>query len=443
MFKWLFLLIAYLPFQIALNPGAGFDLASLRVFILLLFIVWLVDVIARNVLLKQNIPWQSRVKSFPAGLLRFARNDIRSIGLLFFLILAGFSLIGAENLSWGLRKIIFFLSILPLYFLVTGLVDNWSRVKKVVLISIKASGLMALIGLLQFFGQFIFGLERVYAFWAVHITPVFSGFNLAALILAYPSWLVNVKGETILRAFSLFSDPHMFSFYLGLILPWLIVLLPQTRSFKQMKTGSLLAIYGFLLAALLLTFSRGAYLALIVTFLVLAGLLWQYLAAKKTALLLCLSLLIFIIPGTPIADRFYSSFDFGEGSNMGRLEMWQEAGQTGLGHIWQGVGLGNYSLMVDSVLGYRNPITAHNLYLDIFSEMGVFALIVWLVLILGTIGQLFWKVKNTRQEQRYLYLGLIGSLLYFSVHSFFETAIYSPIILALLMITLGLATFRP
>lgn len=424
MFKWLLLLIAYLPFQIALNPGAGFDLASLRVFIILLFLVWL----ARSI---KTRPW------LRSGF------TLQAMGLFGFLILAGFSLIGAENVSWGLRKIVFFLSILPLYFLVTALIDNWSRVKKVVLVLIKAGSLMALVGLLQFLGQFIFGLERVYLFWAVHITPVFSGFNLAALILAYPSWLVNVKGETIMRAFSLFSDPHMFSFYLGLILPWLIILLPKASPFKRIKLASVLAVYGLLVAALLLTFSRGAYLALIVVFLVLAGLLWQYLAAKKTALLLCLSLLIFIIPGTPIADRFYSSFDFEEGSNMGRLEMWQEAGQAGLGHLWQGVGLGNYSLMVDPVLGYRSPITAHNLYLDIFSEMGVFALVVWLILILGTIGQLFWKMRNVKQEQRYLCLGLIGSLVYFSVHSFFETAIYSPIILALLMIILGLSTTRP
>jgi len=58
--------------------------------------------------------------------------------------------------------------------------------------------------LLQFLSQFIFGLEKTYSFWAINILPIFSGFNLGAMILAYPSWLVNVSGETIMRAFSFF-----------------------------------------------------------------------------------------------------------------------------------------------------------------------------------------------------------------------------------------------
>jgi len=123
--------------------------------------------------------------------------------------------------------------------------------------------------------------------------------------------------------------------------------------------------------------------------------------------------------------------------------MWQQAGQTGLEHFWQGVGLGNYSLVVDAAFGYRNPITAHNLYLDLFSEVGFFALLAWLILILGTIGQLFWrleKMNRLSKEQKYIFIGLIGSLVYFSVHSFFETAVYSQIVLAVLMVILGMAT---
>jgi len=117
-----------------------------------------------------------------------------------------------------------------------------------------------------------------------------------------------------------------------------------------------------------LSFSRGAYFAIIITFLILSILLWREsgLRGRKLAILFCLSLLIFIIPITPISDRFYSSFDLNEGSNVGRLEMWQQAGEIGLNNFWSGMGLGNYSLEIDSDLDYRNPITAHNLYLDYF-----------------------------------------------------------------------------
>ena len=413
MFNWFVLLAAYLPFQIALNPGFGFDLASLRVFIILFFVICL---------------WRLEVRPQ-------LRSDLVIWGLSLFLILACFSLIGAENISWGLRKIVFFVSVFPLYLLTIILVDNWEKAKKIARVLLISSGFFALVGLIQFLAQFIFSLERVYSFWAINILPIFSGFNLGAMILAYPSWLVNVNGQTIMRSFSFFSDPHMLSFYLGMTLPLIIYL------FFEKFNKILFFIYSLSFITLLLTFSRGAYLSIIITFLVLSVLLWQFLKQKKIALLFGLSLLILIIPVTPISDRFYSSFDLDEGSNVGRLDMWQQASQSGLGNFWTGVGLGNYSLKVNSALDYRNPVTAHNLYLDTFSEMGVFTLIVLLILILGTIYYLFKLVKDSGDnDKKYLAVALIGSLVYFLTHSFFETAIYQPSVLGLLMIILGLST---
>ena len=96
MYKWLLLLIFYLPFQIALNPPGGFDLASIRVFILILFVFWLVKI------------------------RKFFFNNLQAPGLFFFLILAGISLLGAQNPLWGARKIAYFLSVFPLYFLVVN-----------------------------------------------------------------------------------------------------------------------------------------------------------------------------------------------------------------------------------------------------------------------------------------------------------------------------------
>ena len=183
MYRWLLPLILYLPFQVALNPPGGFDLASIRVFILIFFLFWLV---------------KKKLK------ISFSFNNLQVLGLFFFLILAGISLLGAQNISWGLRKIIYFLSIFPLYFLIVNLVDNLEKIKKVIRALIVGGISIGLIGLIQFLSQFVFSLERVYQFWAINILPIFSGFNLGALMLAYPSWLVNVGGETIMRAFSRF-----------------------------------------------------------------------------------------------------------------------------------------------------------------------------------------------------------------------------------------------
>lgn len=416
MFNWFLILAAYLPFQIALNIFPGVDLASSRLFIIILFFAWFVYLLFHKDLFKKE--------DF---------LNIQSICLILFLILSCFSLIKAENIFWGLRKIIYFLSIIPLYYLTVSLADDWSKIRKLVKVLSISSILIALIGFIQFLAQFFFGLNQVFDFWAANIVPVFSGFNYGALILAYPSWLVNLNGKTIMRAFSLFSDPHIFPFYLGLIIPLLIVLTIKNRLISRFF------LYFFLLLVLLLSFSRGAYLAIIFTFLILSFLAFRYLKDKKTALLLVILLIIMFFPKSPFLNRLYSSFDLEEGSNMGRLDMWQKANQIGWQNPWAGIGLGNYSLSVDSAADYRNPITAHNFYLDIFSEMGLFAIIVWLLLILVTISQLFQKMKKVDKEKKYLFIGLIGSLSYFSIHSFFETAIYQPVILAVLMIILALA----
>lgn len=426
MYYWFLLLILYIPLQIALNPTSNFDLASLRVFIVLFFLVWLVK----------------NFKDFCRGV--YFKN-LQSIALILFFISILFSLIGAENIFWGARKIAFFASIFPLYFLALALAGNLVKTKKIFKVLVVSGALFAFVGLIQFFSVFVFGLEEVYNFWARNIVPIFSGFNFGALILAYPSWLVNIGGKTIMRVFSFFSDPHMFSFYLGMILPLFAVLLPRNRFKKTIsKYWNLYIAYivfAVVFTALLLSFARGAFVAIIVSFLLVSALIWIFLNRKKTPIFLCFLLLIFIIPGTPISDRFYSSFDFNEGSNTGRLEMWRQSGQTGLNYFWSGVGLGNYSLVVNSEFGYRNPATAHNLYLDIFSELGFIGLLSWLFLFFGTIWQLFQKLKETKiREQKYVIIGLIGSFSYFLVHSFFETPIYNPSVLALLMIILGVSS---
>jgi len=431
MFDWLVLLAFYFPFQIALNPGVflrffginfrtDFDFSSLRLFIVLLFVVWILT----GSIFKDRAPF----KNFPG------------ICLIIFLFISLFSLIGAENIGLGARKIIYFISVFPLYFLTVGFINKRKKIKRVSLILILGAAVSSLIGVVQFLFQFVFGLESVYRFWAVNILPVFSGFNLGVLVLSYPSWLVNIGGKTILRAFSFFSDPHAFSFYLGLTLPLMPLFL-----FKAPKNSKnfiiFLSFYLTIFFGLLLSFARGAYLAVGASFLVISFLSWKYLNSRKIPVLLLTSLLIFIIPATPFSSRFYSAFDLSEGSNLGRLGMWKNAGWIGLENLWQGVGLGNYFLTVDSALDYRNPITAHNFYLDLFSEMGIFAPLLWLILIGGTIFFLFRRLNKfwLKQREKYFLVALIGSLVYFSVHSFFETAIYNPSVLAALMVILGLS----
>ncbi|MCK5413648.1 MAG: O-antigen ligase family protein [Candidatus Pacebacteria bacterium] len=487
----LLLLVLYLPFQVALNITSGIDLASGRVLILYLFAVWVIKSLAEK---------------------RFViRFNLQTLLIVVFLVLAVFSMLQAQDTERAIRKILVFLSIFPLYFILTslsipllckegqGMVKNKNNyIYKIVKVLILSGFLISLIGVIQFALQFIFGIDAVMEFWSKYVAFIFYGQTFGAEVLSNPSWLVNISGATVLRAISLFPDPHMFSFYLGLIIPIILsfVLFDKKNtnfvipaeagiqnlshkinsksliSFQAIKqilvkivkycgyrkkilkqvqddkyeifNNKFLYIVLFvMLLAELLTFSRGGYIGMIVGIGALIILSWKYLSIFKKStigLLFSIFLVVVLFTNQSIVNRFVSSFNFSEGSNVERIKNWQQGWEVFSDNILTGVGIGNYSIYLYPTIEYRTPVYAHNLYLDIGAEMGIFALFAWLLLIGVTVWQLYRLSRITEDNYvRALSLGLIGSLTWFSAHSFFDTPIYSPTILAIFIVIISLS----
>jgi len=412
----LYFLIAYLPVQAALNLAPDIDLASGRALILGLFFAWLAA-------------WLHQKKEAPAAL----SVGRLSLLLILFFLLAALSVFAAQNQTWGLRKLLVFASIFPLFFLVQALVKKEEHYKKLVYIIIGGATVSAVIALAQFLAQFVFGQEAIVAFWAAHIVPLFSGASFGALVASNPSWQVNIGGQTVMRAIGLFPDPHMLAFYLGLTSPFALVML----FFEKHRRGLWFAIYCLLAAVLLLTFSRGGYLGLLAGLMVFFIFAWRKIKGKGKRFFVALCLFaaaMLLLAGWPVAMRLASSFNMQEGSNMGRLNIWQDSWQVIKNNFIIGVGLGNYPLAVDFSGNYRSSVTSHNLYLDIWAETGIFGLLAWLLLLFGAAGAAIKKINRFPVVA----LGTLAGLAYFFTHSFFETAIFNPTVLSFLMIVLGL-----
>lgn len=488
----LYFLILYIPFQIALNITSGIDLASGRVFILYLFAVWIIKSLAE--------------KKF------VIRLNLQTLLILLFLSIACFSILGAWDIERASRKVLVFLSIFPLYFVITslplpylskeglGVVMNknnhtgkisaegsivtispmepemqnlqitvprphssaswwirfglWNRrnnhIGKILNILLVSGFILSLIGIIQFTLQFIIGIDPIMKFWSEIIAPIFYGNTFGAEVVSNPSWLVNIGGATVLRAVSLFPDPHMFSFYLGLLIPiaLAIVICPTDKGGWGVKNiiqnnKILYFIFITMLLAELLTFSRGGYLGLIAGIGAVIILSWRYISFNKKMALgffAGIFVLFMMFGNQSIVNRFLSSFNINEGSNTERMKNWSQGWEVFSDNALTGVGIGNYSVYLYPTADYRTPIYAHNLYLDIGAEMGVFALIAWLTLIGVTICQLF-KLSRSANDNftRSISLGLIGSFVWFSAHSFFDTAIYSPTVLAIFVIIISLS----
>ena len=419
----LIILILYLPFQIALNITPGIDLASGRVLILCLFIVWIIKSLAE--------------KKF------IIKLNLQTILICLFLFLVIFSITQAWDSERAIRKILVFLSIFPLYFIITSASFSFQKGDRGdisnILNALFLSGfILALIGVIQFALQFLIGINPIIIFWSKYVSPLFYGNTFGAEVISNPSWLVNISGATVLRAFSLFPDPHMFSFYLGLLIPIVLAVVLAGKSNKFLYLTLII-----MLLAELLTFSRGGYLGMISGIGVVIILLWKQVVFKKKIILGLVStvaIIFLLTTSQSVLNRFLSSFDFKEGSNSERLKSWNQGAEMFADNLFFGVGIGNYSLEVNPTTEYRTPIYAHNLYLDIGAEMGIFALIVWILLISITIFQLHKISKNSDNDfLKTISVGLIGSLVWFSIHSFFDTPIYSPTILGIFVIVISLS----
>lgn len=422
----LILLIFYLPFQIALNIAPGFDVASGRALILLFFSVWLA----------KSLKDRKLIINF----------SIQTILLILFLFVASFSMLQSFEAERAIRKLLVFYSVFPLYFIITSFVGDVRIIRKILLALLLGGISLSLFALLQFSSQFAFGIDPVMNFFSSYIAPVFYGKTFGAEVVSNPSWLVNVGGITLMRAFALFPDPHMFSFYLGLILPILFSLIYlRSRGKESLSRHRFLLMAAFVLMLLseLLTFSRGGYLGLAFSFMVMLALLWKKFSIWQKRFWISmgsLSILAVSLVDSSVFSRFLSIFNLKEGSNTERLKNWGEGYGIFSDNILSGVGIGNYSYYLDPLLSYRDPVYAHNLYLDLGAEMGVFALIVWALLIVFTIRQLYKVSRNSDNDfLSFLSVGLIGSLAWFSVHAFFDTPIYSPQILSIFLVIISIS----
>jgi len=410
----LIFLIFYLPFQLALNPSEGIDLASIRILILGIFFLWLAQGLR-----KKHI---------------FIKKNMQTGLIIAFLFINSISLVVAKNTDWSIRKLLFLFSIFPIYFVGAYLFNNEEKILKAAKALVLSGTLVALLGLVQFLAQFLIGMEKVYNFWANYIAVPFLGKSFSQAVLQNPSWLVNISGKTFLRATATFPDPHMFSFFLGMLIPFAFALMFLTER---------KILYGIASALLLLTdattFSRGGYLGLFAGALMVMIPFWN--KAKNTqkitaGIIVVFFALMLIIPN-PVSNRYFSSFNLKEGSNKGRIETWGRAEKIIFDNPAIGVGIGNYPLEIKSAANYREPIYAHNTYLDIAAETGIFNALIFIGILFAAIQSFLKKSK-----ENIIFLAGAASLVIFSIHSLVETAIYSPVVLTLLLLIISFSSLE-
>ncbi len=192
--------------------------------------------------------------------------------------------------------------------------------------------------------------------------------------------------------------PNEIATYLLLIMPIVISLLLTPISLKSKIPLVILLLAMFI--SLVLTYSRGGWLAFLVmlaTLLILKGerLIGKVLTGRRILILagaiLILILLIIFIPN-PISRRLASLTKAGSLEEVDiRFVIWRSAWSMLADNLWTGVGLSNYYLA--NPIYWKGPTyaeittrgfmyTAHNLFLNIGVEMGIFALALFVIILI-------------------------------------------------------------
>jgi putative inorganic carbon (HCO3(-)) transporter len=357
-----------------------------------------------------------------------ATREIRTIHpplllpLLVFLGAILLSLTVTLSLQYSLKEILKWLEVLGITLFVVNVIGR--RGAKVIVLLILLAGIsQALLGIYQFFGR---------------VGP--EGFLLF---------------DRFMRAYGTFEQPNPYGGYLGLILPLAYSLM--VASFKIQDTGYRIQdassdrswpfaflFYGLACAviaiALIMTWSRGAWLGFIAAFIVM-----NVVRSRRAAVLFALALILLsfvIVMGglqllpEAIIQRFLDFLPFLGGVDISRVEItpanfavierlahWQAGWDMFSEHPWLGVGIGNYEPVYPAYAlpRWNDPLGhAHNYYLNIAAETGLVGLSAYLILWAAVFWQAWQTVRRTSGYWQGVAVGILGILTHLAVHNFFD-----------------------
>ena len=215
------------------------------------------------------------------------------------------------------------------------------------------------------------------------------------------SWLdlQHFSGINV-RITSSFENPNVYASYLLLALPFALALLVRRNG--KLKKTPLFACLLLLTACLVQTWSRGAWLGA----LVMAVLFFVMYSRRSLPYLLwgvaAVPVVSWVIPQT-VLNRFLSIGTVSDTSSLYRVSAWRGSFKM-LGQYWlSGIGAGEASFSavypIFSYAGVEGIHHMHNLYLQIWGEMGLPGILVFLLVIFLFAQNCFEYIHLVRKKE--------------------------------------------
>ena len=439
----LILFISSIPLFVALPISEGFDsLSFARVILIILFFKWLLS--------KKKI--------------KFGKIEILSILLLLVMII---SILPAMDKITAIKKIIYLVNLGVLAVLVKSVVKNNETFKKISRAILISGGIVFLIALVQLISVYFFTIGGFWDWWADHVSYNFYGTNLQNIVKTNNAWFASSpSSSSVLRIFGSFTDPHSFSLYLLLVIPFMLVFaIPFMQD--KIREGKISKQQVFWLAWIIISLffiilsgTRGVWAGVI--FALCGG---TYCLFKKLNLSRIVSwimtLLIIFILLIPIASAFTaipqfkengnvdaslvlkrlaSILNFDETSNQGRVYIWKKSLESFTKHPLLGVGTGNFPIVLEQDVALAKAgSSAHNLYLNFLVENGIFAFILVVLIVLEILSTTFSVLKKDLSlDRRKLFTAMFIFMIWIFGYSLFDIALTDERVFLLFLTILGL-----
>lgn len=346
--------------------------------------------------------WLETVFTMPQSELRMPAASAMKWLIFVFFIAGGLSVFAAANTSIALIELFRLLRMVLLAGVIAISVNSKEALRTVILSLLVVTILQGLVAFVQYVAGGVIGL------------PILEEKN--------PSMQQDLGGGLVFsRVGGTMGHPNELARFLGLVLPLAFVVLISEERQRYRVLGFLALLFGGF--ALFATLSRAAWIGVTLGLTIVFFTALKHPALRPKALRSLRILLLLLVPFVLInlntlVARFTSD---DKGSFASRSHMTRVAVKIIQERPLQGVGIGNYKLWLPRFGDPDHPFTlvqkVHNMYLLIAAEMGPFALIILLGIILFAFRDCFWLVKRAIPDLAIAAAGLAGGLLAFTIHS--------------------------
>ena len=237
------------------------------------------------------------------------------------------------------------------------------------------------------------------------------------------SWIDEDMFEGIgTRVYSTFDNPNVLGQYLVMVIPVAFALMCNSK--KASDKFIMFLSVAIMTLCIVFTWSRAAWVGVILAigfFMLMKDRRWSAFCV------LALIILPFVLPES-IISRITSIGDLNDSSTAYRVSVWIASLRMGLDYLFTGIGLGtgafervyqNYALN-----GAGFALHSHNFYIQLVVEMGIFALILFLLIMFSAYKGII-SIQSKKSANKDVALAIGGALIGYMFQGMAENLWYN------------------